>query len=235
MPVLHRALQQRCDPVQKRFPWETTVFVLVPGGIPHDWRAVRNITFGDLQGFSPGHGGMNLSTGRADLWPSDASFKPQESTMSRNQSRKLIVAFAAVATLASAGLISGAANAKAPHGNGNGNHSVHGHPHPHDHVRIWRLREHRFVRPVGYAVRPVAFTARPAAEGLCNCLTKEYTQEGTVVFKDNCTKEMASAPADGAPETTSKAQSPTNFAGKTYQDYLAANAQSQATAQQPKN
>ena len=32
----------------------------------------------------------------------------------------------------------------------------------------------------------------------CNCLTKEYTQEGAVVFKDLCTQEMAMNP----PQTT---------------------------------
>ena len=40
-----------------------------------------------------------------------------------------------------------------------------------------------------YAVAP-AVTARP-----CTCLTKEYTPDNLVVFKDLCTKEVASAPA----------------------------------------
>ena len=69
-------------------------------------------------------------------------------------------------------------------------------------------------------------------EGTCTCLTKDYTQEGNVVFKDLCTKEMASAPADGALAQTSEVQAPTNFAGKTYQDYLAANPQNTQAAQQ---
>jgi len=34
--------------------------------------------------------------------------------------------------------------------------------------------------------------ARPAPS--CTCLTKQYTQEGLVVFQDVCTKEVASAP-----------------------------------------
>jgi hypothetical protein len=42
-----------------------------------------------------------------------------------------------------------------------------------------------------YAVAPaIATTAKP-----CTCLTKEYTPDNLVVFKDLCTKEVASAPA----------------------------------------
>jgi len=42
-----------------------------------------------------------------------------------------------------------------------------------------------------YAVAPAAVaTAKP-----CTCLTKEYTPDNLVVFKDLCTKEVASAPA----------------------------------------
>ena len=45
--------------------------------------------------------------------------------------------------------------------------------------------------PTSYAVAPaVAAAPRP-----CTCLTKEYTQDGLVVFQDLCTKEVASAPA----------------------------------------
>jgi hypothetical protein len=87
-------------------------------------------------------------------------------------------------------------------------------------------------------VAPVA-----AAPGPCTCLTKGYTPAGLVVFADVCTKEAASARVDGntsdatpAP-TPSKApvdnkasdatQAPTssNYAGRTYKDFLAANAQ----------
>jgi hypothetical protein len=45
------------------------------------------------------------------------------------------------------------------------------------------------VAATTYAVAP-AVTARP-----CTCLTKEYTPDNLVVFKDLCTKEVASAPA----------------------------------------
>ncbi len=75
-------------------------------------------------------------------------------------------------------------------------------------------------RPV---LRPDTYVSRPDVS-TCNSLTKEYTQEGQVVFKDLCTQEMAMAPVAGAEQQkSSEAQSPTNFAGKTYQDYLAAN------------
>jgi len=78
------------------------------------------------------------------------------------------------------------------------------------------LVERPILRPVTLVQRPVAST--------CNCLTKEYTQEGQVVFKDLCTQEMAMAPVAGAePNKSTEAQPSNNFAGKTYQDYLAAN------------
>jgi len=139
-------------------------------------------------------------------------------------SRKLILSFAAIATVASAAFVSGSADAMV---RGRGGHiSIIrvGHQHFHDHYRFgyWRLHERGYIRPVGYSV-PVA------SAGPCTCLTKDYTPEGQVVFKDLCTKETAMAPVDGTPEKASAAEAPTNFAGKTYQDYLAANPQAQAT------
>jgi hypothetical protein len=44
-------------------------------------------------------------------------------------------------------------------------------------------------RPVYVASRPVI--SRP---GPCTCLTKEYTPQGAVVFKDRCTNEAAMNP-----------------------------------------
>jgi hypothetical protein len=131
-------------------------------------------------------------------------------------SRKLILSLAALGALASVALIAGSANALPAHGNGN--HGYHGHKHHHAHLYIKRYYGHTYVRPVRYAVPVVS-------SGPCTCLTKDYTQEGTVVFQDLCTKEMASAPVDGGPAKASEVQAPTNFAGKTYQDYLAANPQ----------
>ena len=78
------------------------------------------------------------------------------------------------------------------------------------------LVERPVIRPVNLVQRPVVTT--------CNCLTKEYTQDGQVMFKDLCTQEMAMAPVPGAePQKSSEAQPTNNYAGKTYQDYLAAN------------
>jgi hypothetical protein len=102
----------------------------------------------------------------------------------------------------------------------------------------------------GYA-QPVAGYSAPAVStpGPCTCLTKSYTQDGMVVFADLCTKESAAAPVDGrsadaapvppqgqsepsgppAPPAEDKAsdaapmQNPSNFAGRTYKDFLAAN------------
>ncbi len=82
------------------------------------------------------------------------------------------------------------------------------------------------------------------APGPCTCLTKNYTPTGLVVFADICTKESASAPVDNstadatqAPTTPPPAAqapaataTPSNFAGRTYQDYLAANPQAATQA-----
>jgi hypothetical protein len=53
------------------------------------------------------------------------------------------------------------------------------------HGRAWW-----YPRPVVYGSYAVA---QPVA-GPCTCLSKEYTPEGAVLFKDNCTNEMAMNP-----------------------------------------
>lgn len=93
------------------------------------------------------------------------------------------------------------------------------HPKPH-----WE--HHHHIRPVYVVGRPATVYPRPVVN-TCNCLTKDYTQEGQVVFTDLCTKEMASAPVAGAAPKASEAPASNNFAGKTYQDYLAASGQTQ--------
>ena len=131
-------------------------------------------------------------------------------------SRKSIISFLAVGVLAAATLASGAAQAH--HSGGPGGHWGHwGHyrHYVHFHDRV-------YVRPVSYAVR----TSTP---GPCTCLTKNYTPEGRVVFQDLCTKEMASAPADGSSDQTQNEQGPANMAGQSYQDYLKANPQAAQT------
>jgi hypothetical protein len=45
------------------------------------------------------------------------------------------------------------------------------------------------TRPVYVAARPVSYTPGP-----CTCLSKEYTPQGAVLFKDRCTTEMAMNP-----------------------------------------
>lgn len=73
-------------------------------------------------------------------------------------------------------------------------------PRPHWHVHY---RRHYWVAPVAtYAV------ARPAVAGPCTCLTKEYTPEGAVLFKDRCTSEMAMNPPAVAPQQTGYAPAP---------------------------
>ena len=137
-------------------------------------------------------------------------------------SRKSIISFVALAAFAAATLASAPASAhknggpgKGPGGKGPGNHWVWKH---HDHFVHFHDRIY---------VRPVAYTVRESTPGPCTCLWKGYTPEGTVVFKDLCTQEMASAPVEGAPAQASEVQAPGNFAGKSYKDYLAANPQAQ--------
>jgi hypothetical protein len=76
-------------------------------------------------------------------------------------------------------------------------HFVH-HYHPH-----WRigLRRHYWVAPVVATAVATRYVAQPTWNR-CNCLTKEYTPEGAVVFKDLCTKEMAMNPPVTAPAPT---------------------------------
>jgi hypothetical protein len=105
-----------------------------------------------------------------------------------------------------------------------------GHHHSHGH---WLFQDGSWI----YVDAPADVT--PAAvPGPCTCLTKTYTPSGLVVFADICTKESASALAsdDSADVTTAPSTAvpamdtpisevPTvpNYAGRTYQDYLAAN------------
>jgi hypothetical protein len=117
----------------------------------------------------------------------------------------------------------------------------------HDHGR-WVFRDGRWII-VDAAIADVPVVAPAVADGPCTCLIKTYTPDGLVVFADVCTKEAASAPVGGsapavnqapvAPQTPAAppaddksgdaTQAPTspNYAGLTYQDYLAMNAQTQ--------
>ena len=77
-----------------------------------------------------------------------------------------------------------------------GGHFGHHHFHPRWHVR--------YYRPIWYGVRPVytAYSPRIVTPGPCTCLSKEYTPEGAVLFKDRCTNEAAMNPPVQAPQQT---------------------------------
>ena len=101
------------------------------------------------------------------------------------------------------------------HGHGHGHfhkHHHHGHGHFHRHHRHvhwhghWRHRHIYYPRPVVYAARPVVYSAAPTVNR-CTCLTKEYTPEGAVLFKDICTNEAAINPPP-APVQTGYAPQP---------------------------
>jgi hypothetical protein len=76
--------------------------------------------------------------------------------------------------------------------------------HDHDGPRFWWHHRHgpefivgsdpvRVSNPVVSAPAPVTTTV-PSAP--CNCLTKQYLQDGSVLFSDICTKEAAVATPD---------------------------------------
>jgi len=75
-----------------------------------------------------------------------------------------------------------------------------GRPHWHVHHRYYR-----YAVPV--AVGATYAVARPAVAGPCTCLSKEYTPEGVVVFKDLCTNEMAMNPPPAPPQQVGLVQS----------------------------
>lgn len=124
-----------------------------------------------------------------------------------------------------------------------GHHGHPGHWHP-DHGH-WLFRDGVWVDIDAGEAPYVA-----PAPGPCTCLTKNYTPDGLVVFADVCTKESASSPVDGraadatqVPTTDAKtadamqtpktaATTETNYAGRTYKDYLAANPQASTPAPQ---
>ena len=141
-------------------------------------------------------------------------------------SHKITLTIVAVAMFACATVAINAASAMEFRRGDGGHPPVHhlGHiPHWHEHVHLRPVFERVYVRPVGYSA-----VVEP---GPCTCLWKGYTPDGTVVFKDLCTKEMASAPVDSDAAQVTDAQNPSNFAGRTYQDYLAVNPQSPSPAQ----
>ncbi len=91
-------------------------------------------------------------------------------------------------------------------------------PHPHPHWWWWSHWRPYWIAPTvvtgavaGGAVARggVSYAATAPATNRCNCLTKEYTQEGAVVFKDVCTNEMAmNPPANASPAADMAPQEP---------------------------
>ncbi len=124
-------------------------------------------------------------------------------------------------------------------------------PHPHPHPGTpghWAFHHHdhghlvfRFGRwiVVDDVVDEASAPAVVIAPGPCTCLTKTYTPSGLVVFADVCTKESASASVDTSADASQVPTAPVaatavpmsavptapNYAGRTYEDYLAANPQ----------
>lgn len=112
--------------------------------------------------------------------------------------KSALFAFAAVAALGIATLSSSPASAgphgfKGKHFHGKHSHFVHRHRWHRPHWRgHWRRPIYVVSRPVIYRTAPIVYAVPKA--GPCTCLTKEYTIEGAVLFKDRCTNEMAMNP-----------------------------------------
>ena len=129
--------------------------------------------------------------------------------------RMTLAAFASTAILSLAALSPASAQHHAggggmhhPGGGGfhpGGNHSDWWRWRIHHHPRWWRWHWRHapysqvFVEP-GYStsyVAPTYATSAPAAVATCpsNCLKKQYQEDGSVLFYDQCTNESATAPA----------------------------------------
>jgi hypothetical protein len=61
---------------------------------------------------------------------------------------------------------------------------------------------HRTRTPV-VVRQAVSYPAATAVKPVCSCLTKEYTDTGAVLFKDNCTEEFAMNPPEEAQDQAS--------------------------------
>ncbi len=115
-------------------------------------------------------------------------------------------------------------------------HKPHWHKPYYPHHGHWR-RPIYVVAPVAAApayrpARPVQ-QAQPAMTNPSACLTKEYSPDGYVVFKDRCTNEMAVAQVPGVQQQSGA--NPQNFAGGNFQQPQAPLPQSEPAPQnQPK-
>jgi hypothetical protein len=130
--------------------------------------------------------------------------------------KSTLLAVAASAALGLAMLSPSTASAHGGHGGGHGmhggGHGMHGGGHGGRHIGHfrphWRHHHVRWHRPIWY--RPVVYSygVRTVSPGPCTCLSKEYTPEGAVLFKDNCTNEMAMNPPAQAPQQTGQLEQP---------------------------
>jgi hypothetical protein len=162
---------------------------------------------------------LNLFRRPPDQCVKAISLDPQRITQESPMLRKsTLLAVAASAALGLAMLAPTAASAKhgggggggmhggghggghGGHFGGHGGHGGHFGHHHHHHPR-WHVR---YYRPIWYGVRPVytAYSPRIVTPGPCTCLSKEYTPEGAVLFKDRCTNEAAMNPPVQAPQQT---------------------------------
>lgn len=134
--------------------------------------------------------------------------------------KSTLLAVAASAALGLAMLSPTIASAKG-HGGGmmkmhGGHHGGHHAHHRHRHHPHWHVRYHR---PVWYGVRPVytAYSTRVVTPGPCTCLSKEYTPDGRVLFKDRCTNEAAMNPPIITPQQTGSIDAPVQQVANTGQ------------------
>lgn len=83
----------------------------------------------------------------------------------------------------------------------------------HHHHRHWHWRygwrRHYWLPPVITTGVATGVVAAAPTWNRCSCLTKEYTPEGAVVFKDLCTKEIAMNPPAAQPTAYDPSQDPT--------------------------
>lgn len=87
------------------------------------------------------------------------------------------------------------------YGRGRGDGGRHWHPHPH-----WHVRYHHPIWVGG--VRTAEYSVATPVNGPCTCLSKEYTPDGRVLFKDLCTNEAAMNPPIVAPQQTGENDAP---------------------------
>jgi hypothetical protein len=148
----------------------------------------------------------------------------QESSMNR---KSTILALAATAALGLAMFSVSEASARG-HGGGGGMHNGggmhfaggygrgrgdggrHWHPHPR-----WHVHYHHPIWVGG--VRTAEYSVATPVNGPCTCLSKEYTDDGRVLFKDLCTKESAINPPIVAPQQTGENDAPVKQASNAVQ------------------